>query len=558
MTTAKLKHPAGLPFLFFSEMWERFGYYLMIGIFTLYLEAPEKEGGFGMASNQSADIYGTFIALVFLTPFLGGLLADRIMGYRKSIIIGGVLMGLGYCLLAVKGAEIFWVSLVLIILGNGFFKPNISTLLGNLYNEPKYAPLKDSGYSIFYMGINIGAAICNFFAASLRNNFGWGAAFICAGVGMFLGVAIFIFGNKHYKHADVLKPVQAGDLSMMQILNTTILPAIVAGVLGWMIPGNIFGSDSTDAFLIGALPVVGFYVMTYVRSSAEEKKPVGALLAIFAVVVIFWAVFKQNGTALTTWANKYTDREMPAAVAKPLDALGFAKKVSAAPDSIELTDAHFRKQYVLNAAGSKLMVGGKPKVKKVFAQNDYFKNLPAEKMPPENGSVTTLNTEIFQSVNPLWVVLLTFPVVGFFAWLSRRKKEPSTASKIAIGLGISALSTLVMVAAVYAGSNGAIKVSPWWLIGAYGVITLGELCLSPMGLSLVSKLSPGRITALMMGGWFLATSLGNKLSGVLASMWDTYENKAVFFIVNCALLGVATVIMVLLLKRLNAVLKQYS
>jgi proton-dependent oligopeptide transporter, POT family len=558
MTTPKLKHPAGLPFLFFSEMWERFGYYLMIGIFTLYLEAPEKEGGFGMTSNQSADIYGTFIALVFLTPFLGGLLADRIMGYRKSIIIGGILMGLGYCLLAVKGAEVFWASLVLIILGNGFFKPNISTLLGNLYNEPKYAPLKDSGYSIFYMGINIGAAICNFFAASLRNNFGWGAAFICAGVGMFLGVLIFILGNKHYKHADVLKPTQAGDLSMMQILNTTILPAIVAGVLGWFIPGNIFGSDSTDAFLIGALPVVGFYVMTYVRSSAEEKKPVGALLAIFAVVVIFWAVFKQNGTALTTWANKYTDREMPAAVAKPLDALGFAKKVSAAPDSIELTDAHFRKQYVLNEAGSKIMVDGKPKVKKVFAQNDYFKNLPADKMPSENGSVTTLNTEIFQSVNPLWVVLLTFPVVGFFAWLSRRKKEPSTASKIAIGLGISALSTLVMVAAVYAGSNGAIKVSPWWLIGAYGVITLGELCLSPMGLSLVSKLSPGRITALMMGGWFLATSLGNKLSGVLASMWDTYENKAVFFIVNCALLGVATVIMVLLLKRLNAVLKQYS
>ncbi|MGL4597707.1 MAG: peptide MFS transporter [Bacteroidia bacterium] len=558
MTTAQLKHPAGLPFLFFSEMWERFGYYLMIGIFTLYLEAPEKEGGFGMASNQSADIYGTFIALVFLTPFLGGLLADRIMGYRKSIVIGGVLMGRGYCLLAVKGAEIFWVSLVLIILGNGFFKPNISTLLGNLYNEPKYAPLKDSGYSIFYMGINIGAAICNFFAASLRNHYGWGAAFICAGIGMFLGVAIFMAGSKHYKHADVLKPTQAGDLSMMQILNTTIIPAIAAGILGWMIPGNIFGSDSTDAFLIGALPVVGFYVMTYVRSSAEEKKPVGALLAIFAVVVIFWAVFKQNGTALTTWANKYTDREMPTAIAKPLDALGFAKKVSAAPSSIELTDAHFRKQYELNPDGSKIMVDGKPKVKMVTAQNDYFKNLPAEKMPPENGSVVTLNTEIFQSVNPLWVVLLTFPVVAFFAWLSRRKKEPSTASKIAIGLGISALSTLVMVAAVYAGSNGAIKVSPLWLIGAYGVITLGELCLSPMGLSLVSKLSPGRITALMMGGWFLATSLGNKLSGVLASMWDTYENKAWFFVVNCALLGLATVIMVLLLKRLNAILKQYS
>ncbi len=552
-------------------MWERFGYYLMIGIFTLYLEAPQKEGGFGMDPKQSADIYGTFIALVFLTPFLGGLLADRVIGYRKSIVIGGLLMGTGYCLLAIQGFAAFYLALVLVILGNGFFKPNISTLLGNLYNEPKYAPLKDSGYSIFYMGINIGACICNFFAASLRNHFGWGAAFICAGVGMFLGVLIFVAGNRHYKHADVLKPVQPGDLSMMQIMGTTIFPAILAGVLGWMIPGDIFGSDSTDAFLIGALPVVGFYITTYVRSNENEKKPVGAMLAIFAVVVIFWAVFKQNGTALTTWANKYTDREMPAAVAKPLDWLGFAKKVSSEPDTIVLTDAQFRKQYEKDAQGKTVMIypkdksgkidataKPKPKEKMVVAQNYYFKNMPPEKMPPPGQSVTTLNTEIFQSVNPFWVVLLTFPVVAVFVWLGKRKKEPSTASKITLGLFISALSTLVMVAAVYAGSNGAVKVSPWWLIMAYGVVTVGELCLSPMGLSLVSKLSPARITALMMGGWFLATSLGNKLSGVLASMWDSYENKAYFFLVNCGLLILATLIMLIMLKRLNVILKKYS
>jgi proton-dependent oligopeptide transporter, POT family len=570
-TTEKLKHPAGLPYLFFSEMWERFGYYLIIGIFTQYLEASDKEGGFGMSTSESADIYGTFIALVFLTPFVGGLLADRIMGYRKSIVVGGLLMGAGYCLLAVNGMFAFWTALVLIIIGNGFFKPNISTLLGNLYNEKKYSSLKDSGYSIFYMGINIGACICNFFAASLRNHYGWGAAFMCAGIGMFLGVAIFLAGNRHYKHADVLKPLQAGDMTMMQIMGTTIMPAILAGILGWMIPGNIFGSDSTDAFLIGALPVVGFYVATYARSNANEKKPVGAMLAIFAVVVIFWAVFKQNGTALTTWANKYTDREMPAAVAKPLDWLGFAKKISSKPDTITLTDAHFRKQYEKGAAGKVVMSypkgkdgkpdltqEQKPKEKKVVAQNDYFKNLPPEKMPPPGQPVVTLNTEIFQSVNPSWVVILTFPIVALFAWLARRRKEPSTASKIALGLFISGLSTLVMVAAVYAGSNGAVKVSPWWLIGAYGVVTVGELCLSPMGLSLVSKLSPARITALMMGGWFLATSLGNKLSGVLASMWDSYDNKAYFFLVNFGLLIFATLIMLFMLKRLNAILKQYS
>lgn len=545
---AKLKHPSGLPFLFFAEMWERFGYYLMLGIFTMYLEDLPEKGGFGMDTKQSADIYGTFIALVFLTPFIGGLLADRKIGYSRSITLGGILMGIGYCLLAIKGLTVFYIALTLIILGNGFFKPNISTLLGNLYNEDKYKSLKDAGFSIFYMGINVGAFICNFFAATLRNSYGWGAAFLCAGLGMFLGVIIFWIGMKHYKHADVVKPVKPGDQSLQLILGTTILPAIIAGCIGWLIPGNVFGSDSTDAFIVGALPVVVFYFTTWKRASIDEKKPIGAMLAIFAVVIIFWAVFKQNGTALTTWANKYTDREMPAAIGPSLTALKFAKSEKfIAKDSVPLTDRHFRKQK--DAEGKTILTKAYP---------DYFKNYNPQNLPANGESVQTINPEIFQSVNPGWVVLLTFPIVWVFAWLKRHKREPTTASKIAIGLGISALSTLVMVAAVYTGSNGAIKVSPLWIIGAYGVITIGELCLSPMGLSLVSKLSPPRLTALMMGGWFLATSIGNKLSGILASLWDSYDNKANFFLINFALLTGATLLMVFMLKRLNTILKNYD
>src|SRR5690606_587651 len=167
-----------------------------------------------------------------------------------------------------------------------------------------------------------------------------------------------------------------------------------------------------------------------------------------------------------------------------------------------------------------------------------------------------LNTELFQSVNPAWVIILTPVLVGVFAFLRKRKKEPTTASKIAIGLFVTALSSLVMVAAAYIGSNGEIKVSPLWLIASYGVITVGELCLSPMGLSLVSKLSPPRITALMMGGFFLSTSLGNKLSGVLASMWYDYEHKANFFWINFILLVVATLFAAALLKWLNAIMKE--
>ncbi|MCB0574083.1 MAG: oligopeptide:H+ symporter, partial [Saprospiraceae bacterium] len=191
------KHPSGLPFLFFTEMWERFGYYLMIGIFLLYV-TDSQHGGLAMTRTQGSDIYGTFIALVYVTPFIGGLLADKVLGYRRAIILGGVLMGIGYLMLAIPNNLVsFYAALGVIIVGNGFFKPNISVLLGNLYNEDKYKTLKDTGYNIFYMGINIGAFICNFFAAWLRHNIGWGAAFAAAGVGMFIGVVAFLIGMKH-------------------------------------------------------------------------------------------------------------------------------------------------------------------------------------------------------------------------------------------------------------------------------------------------------------------------------------------------------------------------
>jgi len=286
MSEKQRKHPAGLPYLFFSEMWERFGYYLMLGIFFLYMTDSIK-GGMAMDRKEAADIFGTFIALVFLTPFIGGLLADRVLGYRTSIIIGGILMGLGYFGLGLENDSTFYFSLLLIIIGNGFFKPNISTLLGNLYNEPQYKERKDSGYNIFYMGINVGAFICNFFAAYLRNTFGWGEAFMAAGAGMFLGVLIFWMGNKHYKHADVRVPTNPEDMSLPRIFSIVLLPAFIAGFLGWMIPGNAFGSDSTDAFIFGALPVALFYVSLFVRANKEDRGPIAALLSIFAVVIIF-------------------------------------------------------------------------------------------------------------------------------------------------------------------------------------------------------------------------------------------------------------------------------
>ncbi len=539
------KHPSGLPFLFFTEMWERFGYYLMIGIFLLYMTDSQK-GGLAMDRSVGSDIFGTFIALVYLTPFIGGLLADRVLGYRRSIVLGGVLMGVGYLMMAIPNNLFsFYSALGVMILGNGFFKPNISVLLGNLYNDDRYRPLKDTGYNIFYMGINVGAFICNFFAAWLRHNIGWGAAFAAAGIGMFIGVIVFLVGGKHYAHADVRKAPEQGEAGVGQMLSSVLLPAIAAGVGGWMLPGNVFGSDSTDAFLFGSIPVIGFYLWILMKATAEDKPRIKVLLSIYAVVIVFWAIFKQNGTALTTWAEFYTNREMPGWMAGPAEKLQIAQVVSMKDTLYPQYDSQFRT--TRDEAG---------KIVKVSTFNPYFLNMPAEERPPGEGSVSLISTELFQSINPFFVVALTPLIIAFFAWLRRRGKEPTTPGKIGWGLVISALSTLVTVWAVYASHNGAEKASAWWLIASYGVITVGELCLSPMGLSMVSKMAPRHITGLMMGGWQLATSIGNKLSGVLASMWDQYDDKSAFFWVNFALLSTSALALFLMLRWLNRIFRE--
>ena len=540
--TTKAKHPKALPFLFFSEMWERFGYYLMIGIFTLYLKDVEQ--GFAMTESEAADLYGTFIALVFLTPFIGGLIADRYWGYRKSIIVGGIMMGLGYCLMAIHSLPMLYVSMTLVILGNGFFKPNISTLLGNVYNDKRYENRKDEGYNIFYMGINIGAFICNFFGAVLYILLGWGYAFLAAGVGMFIGVIIFLAGTKHYIAADVKKGTREGDMSFSRIVMLILVPSIVAGIVGWLIPGNLVGSDSTDAFIFACIPVIYFYSSLYRKADANEKRPIAALLAIFAAVILFWAVFKQNGSALTTWADRYTDREVSGTAADIFNGLSLAQEVQYKKDSV----AQYDKQFRLQKENGQVI--------KEYNYPYYFKNVRTDELPGNDGKVNLWATNLSQSINPGWVILLTPLVVAFFAFLKKRNKEPSTPTKIAFGLLISAISCLFMIWAVYESRNGTEKASGWWLIITYGVITVGELLLSPMGLSLVSKLSPVRITSLMMGGWFLSTSIGNKLSGVLATLWDTYENKANFFWVNFALLLFAAFIMFSMLRWLNRIMKE--
>jgi proton-dependent oligopeptide transporter, POT family len=464
----KLRHPAGLKVLFFTEMWERFGFYTMLAIFTLYLDEH-------FHFPHPGTIYGTFLALVYFTPIGGGFIADRFLGFRKTIILGGILMAIGYGLVSVplkespqieeqvvkaeqlqkdnfagwekktlelknqgannngaapkyqgperiKGRWVFFLGLIVIIIGNGLFKPNISVMVGNLYEEG--SPLKDSAFNIFYMGINIGALFAPLAAAFLRNNFGWSYAFGAAALGMVLSVLTFQVFRKYVSHAEISNHKD----SMVKVVD---------------------------------------------MPKAEERRRILALLLIYSIVILFWMSFHQNGFTLTFWARDCTG---------PI----FGQKISA---------------------------------------------------------------EIFQSVNPFFVIALTPLVVWFWAFLRSRKMEFSTPAKMGVGMLLTASCFGVMgIAGLVGGDKG--MVSPAWLISSYGLVTLGELCLSPMGLSFCSKVAPPRFRGIMMGGWFGATAAGNYLSGAVEPLWDKLPHSSFFFfLVGTSLF--AALLLRLVLKWVN-------
>jgi POT family proton-dependent oligopeptide transporter len=547
-------------------MWERFGFYLLLGIFSLYMIAGngEKFPGLGFSESYAADIYGSYLALVYLTPFFGGMLADRLLGYRKSIYIGGFLMGLGYLGLAIPTMTFFYLSLFLIILGNGLFKPNISVLVGKLYETEEHKHLKDSGFNIFYMGINLGAFACNFVAAYLRIKYGWGWAFAAAGIGMFLGLIWFFIGNlrtPNLKAVDKISPPRPDDMPVSQIVLKLFLPIVVFASIGWLIPDNVFGSDSTDAFIMLSLPVIYFYLNIWRKADKEEKEPIAALLSVFAVVIIFWAIFHQNGSALTYWAKNYTDREAGPAMVKVLSGAGMVEEVSTVPRSVTVTGPHgealetkMGPSYYFDNYKNELPTGVTEKPDDV-QQSDWDQLVEGDR--GNYGILQLWPTELQASINPFFIIIFTPLVVSFFNFLRKQKKEPTTPTKIGFGLLITALSMLVMVVAAVVSGNGTSKASTAWLFGVYSVITVGELFLSPMGLSFVSKLSPKRIAALMMGGWFLSTSIGNKLSGVLSGLWTSFDNKAWFFVTNMGLTMIAVVGIFIMLPWLRRVVDNH-
>ncbi len=492
-------HPKGLPVLFFTEMWERFGFYTMLAIFVFYLQES-----FGWDQAEVTNVYGIFLAGVYVTPIIGGWLADNVLGYGKTITLGAITMGAGYAMMAIPTKEpyLLFAALAIVAIGNGLFKANISVLVGNLYSHSE-SSLKDSGFNIFYMGINIGAFYAPFAAVGIKNFFvdnygatmaqGYNAGFAVAAVGMVVSIIVFTIFKKHYTDADYQSK-------------------------------NVTNNDKD-----------------IVLTKEQERSRIFALLTIFGIVIFFWMAFHQNGAALSLFARDYTHSEVSKYVFLLFDVISLHAILF-----IILGGAAALKK---TATSKTKMIGGGFALVGIATLLYKINTLP---------EISSISPEQFQVFNPMFIVLMTPVVLGIFAILNRMKKEPSAPAKIGIGMLITALAYGIMLIAsiglapVYSleGGTSAITVTPFFLIGTYFTLTIAELHLSPMGLSFVSKVAPPRMKGLLMGGWFGATAIGNYFAGFIGRFYQEWEMWQ-FFLLLMFFSSLAALMIVLTLKKLK-------
>jgi POT family proton-dependent oligopeptide transporter len=471
-------HPRGLATLFFTEMWERFSYYGMRALLIYYMTHKIAEGGLGFGDATAGAVYGVYTSMVYLMCLGGGWVADRIMGQRRAVLVGCVLISLGEFCLVVPSDTSFYCGLVLLVMGTGMLKGNVSTIVGQLY-----APgdgRRDSGFSIFYMGINLGALISPLICGYIGDRYGWRMGFGVAGVGMLAGMIQYIWGSRYLGSAG-LHPASTGDpeLDRRQKKSAALAVGVGLGLFavlaGLAATGAIVLTPTTISNAVGwglvAISIAVFSWLIFGRGwSPEERKRSAAVLVLFIAAVLFWGSFEQAGSTLSLFADRSTDRHI----------LG----------------------WVFPAAW-------------------------------------------FQNVEPVFVVALA-PV---FAWLwlalSRRKAEPSSPAKFTIALLLAGAAFAIMVPAAKMSSGGA-QVAIWWLNATYLLQALGELCLSPVGLSAMSKLAPVRAAGFMMGIWFLATSLGNWLAGEAATLYSSMPLPTLFGTVAAFTLAAAVLLAVLI------------
>jgi len=493
--------PKGLFLLFFVEMWERFSYYGMRALLVLYMVKFLQ-----FSTEKSGQVYGWYTGMVYLTPLLGGYIADRYLGQRKSIIIGAALMALGQFVLMVPSMPFFFGALILLIIGNGFFKPNISTVVGSLYetNDPR----RDGGFTIFYMGINLGALFSPLICGTLGEKVGWHWGFFSAGVGMVLGLAMYLWGQHALLGNKCLHPSNPSDKKYIPIsLLGLILTFLVISAFQFsgydikgMIPGYVYKllalvALGGMAYAYAAKPEAGKSSLTHI-----EKQRIAVIFIMVFFCIFFWAAFEQAGSSLTLFADRETNRMLPM--------INF-------PDIYRLLTGRFDQGMA------------------------SFHLITRWEMP----------ASYFQAINPLLIILLAPLFAKMWVKLGEAGKEPSTPIKFAAGLGLLAVGFVVMIAAaaVYQQSG---PVSIMWLIGAYFFHTLGELCLSPVGLSLVTKLAPVHLASLMMGVWFLSSFSANFVGGFFAGNYDAM-NHTLFYMIPTATAAGAAVVLLLITPKIK-------
>jgi POT family proton-dependent oligopeptide transporter len=548
-------HPKGLYALALANTGERFGYYTMLAIFVLFLQAK-----FGFTAAQAGQFYGFFLAGVYFMPLIGGILADK-FGYGKMVTLGIVVMFLGYLLMAVPTqGSVALISLigalVLICVGTGLFKGNLQVMVGNLYDDPRYSAKRDSAFSIFYMAINIGAMYAPSAATAIAN---WQLK----KNGFFYDANIPSLANEFLKNPDA-----TGDMaSKLEVL---------ANAQGWT--GNIADFASSYINSLAGSYHMGFAVACFslivsfaiylgfkksfkhadvtskqqaavaaakgekvVELTKEQtKQRITALILVFVVVIFFWMSFHQNGLTLTWFARDYTSN-----AAEGLTRIGFSLPMMTC---IVIAMYSLFSTIQSTAKKTKLISGGVLALMVILCIVFYTNLQPSTHIEPQ----------LFQQFNPFFVVLLTPISVALFGALAKKGKEPSTPKKIGLGMLIAACGFLVMALASRGLANPTqingtsdILVSPNWLISTYLVLTFGELLLSPMGISFVSKVAPPKYKGMMMGFWFAATAVGNYLTSVIANIWESGMALWMIWGVLIVVCVISAIFIFSILKRLE-------
>ena len=556
ITTMLKGHPRGLFVAFFANMGERFGYYTMLAIFVLYLQAK-----YGFSATEAGAYYGGFLFGIYFLPLLGGIIADKVLGYGKTITLGTIIMFIGYLLLAIPGQTIVFTvtSLVIISFGTGFFKGNLQALVGNMYDDPQYNDNRDNAFNIFYMGINIGA----FFAPSAATGI---SNWILGKSGLTYDPRIPDLAHKFLNGDTGIKEQLAG-LAQTQ-LGTSVSDL---GQFSQLYIDTLSKSYNAGFAIAAASMIVSFLIFIgfrkYYKSAdisehqkskdinlknqvivlkpEESRARLVALFLVFSVVMFFWMAFHQNGFTMSIFARDYTASNVSNITFIFFDLAAFLPFLAALIGLIMILNNKVRGKWKL--LGLLLLVFGSLICYWIYSGYEQEMQIAPQ---------------MFQHFNPIFIVFLTPVIVGFFTQLREKGKEPSSPKKIGIGMILTALGFMLLVGASanlmspkeLEGGVSTVLKSPYWLIGTYFMLTIAELFLSPIGISFVSKVAPPKYKGLAQGGWLAATAIGNLMAGLIGYFWDKIELWQ-FFIILVVMCLLSAAFIFSILKRLERATK---